>query len=143
LPSSASRPAAVDDEYDDEFDDDEEDGDEPDQRGVYIGSFISTAGWYVGPIAAYAAWSLTLSGAPRAGCTNEFGLPCPGPRTEALTNLLNTVPQIAVAMALSITIAMLLGWLTTGWRPLAIGFASAVLGAGAATVLFAVLDSQF
>ncbi|WP_432833454.1 hypothetical protein [Dactylosporangium sp. CA-092794] len=127
-------------EDDDDYEDDE---DEPDQRSVYIGSFIATACWYLVAIAAYAGWSLTLSTDPRPGCTNAFGLPCPAPRTEALTNLFNIVPQIAVAMAISITIAMFLGWLTTGWRALAIGFASAVLGAGVATVLFAVLETQF
>ncbi|MEV8514907.1 hypothetical protein [Dactylosporangium sp. NPDC051484] len=132
-PSPPPRPPDDDDEYEDE----------PDQRQVYIGSFISTACWYLVPLAAYTAWSLTMSPDPRPGCTNAFGLPCPAPRTEALTNLMNTVPKIAVSMALSITIAMFLGRVTTGWRPYAIGFASAVLGAGVATVLFAVLATQF
>ncbi|MFG2038711.1 hypothetical protein [Dactylosporangium sp. NPDC048998] len=124
-------------------DDEDDDDNEPDQHRVYIGSFISTALWYLVPLAAYAGWSLTLSADPRPGCTNAFGLPCPAPRTEVLTSLMNEVPQLAVAMALSITIAMFLGRVTTGWRPFAIGFASAVLGAGVATVLFAVLKTQF
>ncbi|WP_432982526.1 hypothetical protein [Dactylosporangium sp. CA-233914] len=122
--------------------DDEDDEDEPDQRSVYIGSFISTACWYLIPFAAYAGWSLTLPDDPRPGCTTAFGLPCPSAHDEALTNIGNLVPQIAVSMALSIVIAMLLGRVTTGWRPFAIGFASAVLGAGVATVGFAVLKTQ-
>jgi hypothetical protein len=135
LPAGRPRPP-------EDSDEDEDDEDEPDQRSVYIGSFISTACWYLVPAAAYVGWSLTLSRQPRPGCTNAFGLPCPAPRTEALDNLMNMVPEIAVSMALSIVIAMFLGWVTTGWRPFAIGFASAVLGAGVATVAFAVLKTQ-
>jgi hypothetical protein len=119
------------------------DDQEVDERSNYIGSFIATAGWYVIPITAYTIWCLTLSSDPRAGCVNQFGLPCQAPRTEALSNLMDSGPQFAVALALSISFAMLLGWATSGWRPLAIGFASAVLGAGVATVLFAVLATQF
>jgi hypothetical protein len=140
VPPSAPHSALPDNDNDE--DDEDEDEDEPDQRDIYIGSFSATAGWYLVPVAAYTAWSLTQSGTPRAGCTNQFGLACPAPRAEALSNLANAVPQIAVAMALSITVAMFLGWVTTGWRPFAIGFASAVLGAGVATVVFAVLDTQ-
>ncbi|GAA2587201.1 hypothetical protein GCM10010399_16450 [Dactylosporangium fulvum] len=121
---------------------DDED-DELDERSNYIGSFIATAGWYVVPILAYTIWALTLSGDPREGCVDPFGVPCPAPRTEALTNLLDNGPQFAVSLALSISVAMFLGWATSGWRPTAIGFASAVLGAGVATVLFAVLATQF
>lgn len=127
----------------DEVVEDEDYEDEPDQRSVYIGSFISTACWFLVPVAGYTGWSLTQSAEPRPGCTNMFGLPCQAPRDEALSHLMNAVPQIAVAMALGITFAMILGRVTTGWRPFAIGFASAVLGAGVATVLFAVLATQF
>ena len=120
-----------------------QDDEEADEPTNYIGSFVSTACWYLVPIAAYTIWCLTLSSAPRAGCVNAFGLPCPAPRTEALSNLFDTGPQFAMSLALSILFAMLLGRVTSGWRPLAIGFASAVLGAGVATVLFAVLATQF
>ena len=123
--------------------DDEDEEDEPDQGRLYISSFISTALWYLVPVAIWAGYALTMSTDPRPGCTNAFGLPCPAPRDEALGTLMNTVPQIAVAMALSIVFAMLLGRVTRGWRAFAIGFASAVLGAGVATVGFAVLATQF
>jgi hypothetical protein len=126
----------------DEDEDDEDDEEEPDQRSIYIGSFISTALWYLIPAAGYVGWSLTQASEPRPGCTNAFGLPCPAPRAESLSNLMDMVPQIAVSMALSITFAMFLGRVTTGWRPFAIGFASSVLGAGVATVAFAVLKTQ-
>jgi hypothetical protein len=122
--------------------DDEDDEDEPDQRSVYIGSFISTACWYLIPFAAYVGWSLNLPDDPRPGCTNAFGLPCPSLHDEAMTNINRLVPQVVVALALSILVAMLLGRVTAGWRPFAIGFASAVLGAGVATVGFAVLATQ-
>jgi hypothetical protein len=122
-----------------EDDDDEE---EPDQHSVYIGSFISTALWYLIPAAGWVAWSYAQSGEPRPGCTNAFGLPCPAPRAEALSNLMDMVPEIAVSLALSIVFAMFLGRVTRGWRPFAIGFASSVLGAGIATVAFAVLKTQ-
>ncbi|MGI5246281.1 hypothetical protein [Dactylosporangium sp. CA-139066] len=135
LPGGRPRPR----EDDEDEDDDEE---EPDQRSIYIGSFISTALWYLIPAAAYTGWSMTQSAESRPGCTNAFGLPCPAPRDEALSNLMDMVPMIAVAMALSITFAMFLGRVTTGWRPFAIGFSSSVLGAGVATVAFAVLKTQ-
>jgi hypothetical protein len=125
-----------------EPDDDEDDEDEPDQRSIYIGSFISTALWYLVPFAAYVGFSLTLPDDPRPGCTNAFGLPCPSQHDEAISNITNLVPQLAVSLALSIVVAMILGKITTGWRPFAIGFASAVLGAGVATVGFAVLATQ-
>jgi hypothetical protein len=125
-----------------EVDEDEDDEEELDQRTVYIGSFVSTALWYLIPAGAYAGYSFTLSNQPRPGCTNAFGLPCPGPRAEALGHLTHEVPQIALAMAISIVMAMILGKVTTGWRPFAIGFASAVLGAGVATVVFAVVATQ-
>ncbi|GAA0724848.1 hypothetical protein GCM10010199_34800 [Dactylosporangium roseum] len=117
--------------------------DEVDERGNYIGSFIATAGWYVVPILAYTVWACTLSGDPREGCVDPFGMPCPAPRTEALTSLLDNGPRLAVSLALSISVAMFLGWATSGWRATAIGFASAVLGAGVATMLFAVLAPRF
>ncbi|WP_344610951.1 hypothetical protein [Dactylosporangium salmoneum] len=130
-------------DHDDWVEDDADaEDDEPDQHSVYIRSFVATAGWYLIPLTAYAGWSFTLSSQPRPGCTNAFGLPCPAPRSESLSNLMNEVPEIAVAMAISIVIAMILGKVTTGWRPFAIGFASAVLGAGVATVAFAVLKTQ-
>ncbi|MET7401458.1 hypothetical protein ABZS66_49050 [Dactylosporangium sp. NPDC005572] len=121
----------------------EDDEGEEDEGTNYIGSFLATAAWYVVPILGYAGWAFTLSGDPRPGCVNAFGLPCPAPRAEALSNLLDNGPQFAGSLAISITVAMFLGWATSGWRPTAIGFASAVLGAGVATVLFAVLATQF
>ncbi|MEU7865690.1 hypothetical protein [Dactylosporangium sp. NPDC049140] len=139
LPLPPTPPPEDREDVDDEDEDDEE---EPDQRSVYIGSFISTACWYLIPFAAYAGWSMTLSDDPRPGCTNAFGLPCPSQHDEAMANIGHLVPQLAVSMAISIVVAMLLGKVTTGWRPFAIGFASAVLGAGIATVGFAVLATQ-
>jgi hypothetical protein len=116
--------------------------DEEDEPANYAGAFIATGCWYVVPIIGYVIWAATMSTDPRPGCVNAFGVPCPAPRAEAFTNLIDSVPQIAVALALSITVAMFLGWATTGWRAWTIGFASAVLGAGMATVIFAVLATQ-
>lgn len=130
IPRPPARPPDDEDEYDDE-------------PTNYIGSFVATACWYLVPLFAYAVWAATLSGTRRAGCVDAFGAPCPAPRAEAFTNLFDHVPQVAVAMALSISVAMFLGWATSGWRAMTIGFASAVLGAGVATVLFAVLETQF
>ncbi|MFI5913867.1 hypothetical protein [Dactylosporangium sp. NPDC051541] len=139
LPLPPPPPSQRDEEDEEEEDDDE---DEPDQHSLYIGSFISTACWYLIPFAAYVGWALTLSDDPRPGCTTAFGLPCPSQHDEALANIGHLVPQLAVSMALSIIVAMVLGKVTAGWRPFAIGFASAVLGAGLATVGFAVLATQ-
>lgn len=116
-----------------------QDEDEPTD---YAGAFIATACWYVFPTIGYVIWAATLPSVPRPGCVNAFGVPCPAPRAEAFTKLLDGVPQLAVALALGISVAMFLGWATTGWRAWTIGFASAVLSAGMATVIFAVLATQ-
>ncbi|MDG6101291.1 hypothetical protein Daura_51250 [Dactylosporangium aurantiacum] len=127
-------------EWDRSPDPQDEDEDEPTD---YVGAFIATACWYVIPTIGYVIWAATLSSVPRPGCVNAFGVPCRAPRAEAFTKLLDGVPQLAVALALGISVAMFLGWATTGWRAWTIGFASAVLSAGIATVLFAVLATQF
>jgi hypothetical protein len=115
---------------------------EEDESTDYAGAFIATTCWFVVPLIGYVIWAATLSTQPRPGCVDAFGGPCPAPRVEAFTNLLDGVPQLAVALALGITVAMFLGWATSGWRAWTIGFASAVLGAGIATVIFAVLATQ-
>lgn len=116
--------------------------DDEDESTDYAGAFIATGCWYVVPLIGYVIWAATLSSQPRPGCVDAFGTQCPAPRAEAFTNLLDGVPQIAVALALGISVAMFLGWATSGWRAWTIGFASAVLGAGIATVIFAVLATQ-
>jgi hypothetical protein len=116
----------------------EDDDEAPD----HAGALIATGCWYVVPLIGYVIWAATLSSDPRSGCVDVFGVQCPAPRSEAFTNLLDGVPQLAVALALAITVAMFLGWATSGWRAWTIGFASAVLGAGMATVIFAVLATQ-
>ena len=114
--------------------------DDPENRN-YLASMLATLAWYALPLLAYLGWAVMLSGEPPGDCLDALGAPCVAPRMEALGNLGNSVPQVCVAMALSIVVAMLLRWATVGWRALTVGFAAAVVGAGTTTVVFSVLTA--
>jgi hypothetical protein len=58
-----------------------------------------------------------------------------------MDQLFNAMPRVAIAVGLSIVVAMVLRWVTTGWRAISVGFAGAVVGAGVATVVFSVIGS--
>jgi hypothetical protein len=119
----------------------DDDWDDPStsSSGGFITATLATLGWYAIPAALYALWTLLLDDKPRTDCLDAAGGPCPSPRTQALHALLSNLPRVAVAIILGVIVALLIRWLTTGWRAMTIGFAAAVVGAGTATVLFSVL----
>jgi len=98
-----------------------------------------TAVWYVVPVALYVVWALLLGSTPEPNCQDPAGNPCGSPRAEALETLVDTVPRLATALALSLVIAIVMRWANTTWRAATIGFAASVVGAGIATVLFTVI----
>jgi hypothetical protein len=116
------------------------DDDDPGTAG-YLAAALATVGWLLLPVLAYLGWALLLTHDTRPGCIDAHGAPCAAPRDEALLNLADSVSRIAVAVGLSVTVAMLLRWVTTGWRTISVGFAAAVVGAGVTTVLFSVISS--
>ncbi|HET8683305.1 MAG TPA: hypothetical protein VFM54_15760 [Micromonosporaceae bacterium] len=109
--------------------------DEPDGRG-YVAVLMMTAAWYLAPIAFYLLWALTLGSTRDVSCVGASGEPCPAPRAEALSTLVDNAPQLGTALALSLALALALRWMTSAWRMVTIGFAAAVVGAGLTTVVF-------
>lgn len=78
-----------------------------------------TASWYGVPAAFYLVWLLTLEGEPRA----VLGY-----------HLAASLPWLLIAVAGSLAVAGLLRWMIVGWRPFALSFTAAVIGAGFTTV---------
>jgi hypothetical protein len=99
----------------------------------YLHTALVTTAWYTVPLLVYTMFVLTLDGTANAG-TNS-------PRAQALTGLLDGMPRLGSALVLSLVVAMLIRFFTRGWRAVTIGFAAAVVGGGAATVLLTALQS--
>jgi hypothetical protein len=104
-----------------------------DEAPGYVQTALITTAWYTVPLLVYTMFVLTLNGTASAG-TNS-------PRAQALTGLLDGMPRLGAALVLSLVVATLIRATTRGWRAVTIGFASAVVGGGAATVLLTALQS--
>jgi hypothetical protein len=124
----------VDLPQDDEWDDED--------TGGFVSAALATIAWYAVPAGAYLLWTRLLGTQPHAGCVDATGAPCPSPRAEAWLTLVDNLPRLTVALVLSTVVALLIRWLTVGWRALTIGFAGAVVGAGTATVLFSLMANS-
>jgi hypothetical protein len=114
----------------------DEDDDVP--RG-YLAAILFTVMWYAAPVALYLLWVLTLGTTPEPNCLDPAGNPCGSPRAQALTGLADTLPRIAMALGLSLAVALIVRWTITPWRAITVGFAGSVVGAGIATVVLSVL----
>jgi hypothetical protein len=99
----------------------------------------ATAGWFGVPLIFYLLWVVTLPASPDAGCVDSAGRPCPADRAAAISDLVSALPRIGAALMISLVAAALVRWASATWRAITIGFAAAVVGAGAATVLFSML----
>ena len=113
--------------------------DESDQRRGYLGAGIATVGWYAVPTLLYLVWALLLSGRPRPNCLDALGNPCLSSRNQALHGLVAAMPRIGAALGLAILVAMVVRYVSTGWRGLTVGFSAAIVGAGVTTVLYSVV----
>jgi hypothetical protein len=107
------------------------DEDEEDAPGFLHTALVTTA-WYTIPLLLYTMYVLTLDGSAQAGDGQS-------PRQNALNGLLGGMPRVGVALVTSLAVALLIRAISRGWRAATIGFASAVVGGGAATVIFAAL----
>jgi hypothetical protein len=126
------RSAGWDDEVDDE--------DESPRPVNYVAASVAALAWFVLPVLAYLGYAFMLDNQPPSGCAGAGGDDCLTPRAEALHNLFGNVPLVMITVSVSILIALVLRRFASGWRTITVGFAAAVVGAGAATVLFTVVS---
>ncbi|HEV7896981.1 MAG TPA: hypothetical protein VGP31_03960 [Planosporangium sp.] len=119
----------------------EEDADDAEEVAYgYVGAGFASVAWFGVPIGAFLLWAVLLGGTARAGCVDAVGLPCRAPRDAAFTTFEAHLPQVGVAIVLSVVVALLIRAVSPFWRAGTVGFASAVVGAGVTTVLFTVLN---
>jgi hypothetical protein len=107
----------------------------------FLATFGWATAWFAVPYALFALWSLTFPASPGTACARPTGNTCPSPRSLALTTLIDSLPKVAGAMAIALVVAGLIRLGSTAWRPITSGFAAAIIGSGAATVLYSVLFS--
>jgi hypothetical protein len=108
----------------------------------FLATFGWTSAWYAVPFAMFAAWTLTFPASPGTACARPLGNACPSPRSLALTTLIHGTPRVGVALGIALVMAGLIRLGSGAWRPVTAGFASAIIGAGLATVLYSVLNSS-
>jgi hypothetical protein len=117
------------------------DEDEDDEVAYgYAGAGLASVTWFGLPIGAFLLWAVFLGGTARADCVVAGGQPCPAPRDAAFTTFAAHLPQVGVAIVLSVVVALLIRLVSPFWRPATVGFAASVVGAGVTTVLFTVLN---
>jgi hypothetical protein len=106
--------------------------------------FLSTMGWttawYAVPYALYATWTLTFDNKPGTACAKPVNNACPPVRSAALHALLEGLPRVGIALAIALVVALLVRLGSGAWRPITAAFAAAIIGAGAATILYSVVS---
>jgi hypothetical protein len=122
-------------------DDEEDEEEEPPGPRNYVYAALAALGWFIIPVAIYLGYAFLLNDQPPPGCNGASTPECLTPRAEALQNLFGNVPLVTITVSVSILIALVLRKVASGWRTLTVGFASAVVGSGAATVLFTVVSN--
>jgi hypothetical protein len=98
-----------------------------------------TVGFFLVPALLFLAWALTRSGVAPSACVDAVGGPCRSPRAEAVGSLADALPALGGALAFAMLAAAALRRLATAWRPATVGLAAAVIGAGIATLVAAVV----
>jgi hypothetical protein len=132
--------SGIRDDYADWNEDPDDDEGEAPGPTNYVAAALAALGWFIIPVAVYLGYVFFLDDQPPPGCDGAGTPECLTPRAEALQNLFGNVPLVTITVSVSILIALVLRRVASGWRTLTIGFASAVVGAGAATVLFTVVS---
>jgi hypothetical protein len=85
---------------------------------------------------------MLLGGTARADCVDAGGRSCPAPRDAAFSAFGAHLPQVGVAIVLSIIIALVIRLVSPYWKAATVGFAASVVGAGVTTILFTVLNGN-
>ncbi|QSB14790.1 hypothetical protein JQS43_25675 [Natronosporangium hydrolyticum] len=109
-------------------------------RPGLLGTLLWTLGAFLVPLLVYLGWAATLSTTPRPGCVDVAGGPCPGPRAQAVTNLLNVLPAVVVALGAALLLALGIRYIAVTWRSYKVAFAASVIGAGVTTLLVSALN---
>lgn len=112
--------------------------DEPTAPG-WAPALLWTIGVFLVPALVYLGWALSLSGAAPAGCLDAAGAACPAPRTEAVDRLAGALPALGGALTLALLVAVLVRRIAADWRGMTVGLAAAVIGAGLATLVGAIV----
>lgn len=94
--------------------------------------------WYAVPLVAYAIWAITLGGSPRSGCATVNGAACASARGDALGAVGHNALGFLLAILVSLCVAVLIRRWSLSWRAISVGFASAVVGSGVATVVMTI-----
>jgi hypothetical protein len=120
----------------------EVDDEDDEQEGAYgyAGAGFASVAWFGLPLGAFLAWAVLLGGTARADCVDAGGRPCPAPREAAFSTFTAHLPQVGVAIVLSVIVALLIRLVSPFWRAATVGFAASVVGAGVTTVVFTVLN---
>ncbi len=94
-----------------------------------------TAIWYALPLTVYLVWAFTRSGAPDPSCSGAIGTVCPSGRVEAVRGLVTSMPQLSMAVLISVIVAVLVRLSNETWRASTIALIGAVLGGGLMTII--------
>jgi hypothetical protein len=120
--------------------DDDDDENEPEAAYGYAGAGFASVAWFGLPLGAFLLWAVLLGGTARADCVDAGGRACPAPRDAAFSTFSAHLPQVGVAIVLSVIVALLIRLVSPYWRAATVGFAASVVGAGVTTVVFTVLN---
>jgi hypothetical protein len=107
----------------------------------YVGAGLASVGWFGLPIGAFLLWAVLLGGTAQAGCVTPVGQLCPAPRDAAFQTFQGHLPELGIAILLSVVMALLIRWVSPFWRSATVGFAAAVVGAGISTILYTVVNT--
>jgi len=107
---------------------------------TWLPALLWTVLLFLVPGVLYLGWTLTLSDTAPADCVDATGAPCPPPRTEAVDQLADVLPGIGIAIALGLLVALGLRRIAAEWHSFTVGAAAAVIGAGLATLVLAVVS---
>jgi hypothetical protein len=107
----------------------------------YLATVIWTLAWYAVPLTLFATWVMAFDDDSGTACAAPVHNVCPPMRTTVLDAMMGGLPRVCVALVISLLLALLIRLGSGAWRPVTAAFAAAVIGAGAATILFTVLAS--
>ncbi|MEH1012664.1 hypothetical protein V6U90_06030 [Micromonospora sp. CPCC 206060] len=116
---------------------------EDEQVGGAMAAVLYTAACYLVPVVLLIGWLFTLDGRVPAGCvTDVTGGGCMSPRAFALESMLGGTQRLGLALVASVLMAVMLRWLSSGWRVGSVGLAAAVVGGGLSTLLYSAVSGQ-
>ena len=91
--------------------------------------------------AAIVGWVLVFDNDSGSACATPVHNVCPPMRTAVLNGMMDGLPRLCAALVISLVLALLIRLGSGAWRPVTAAFAAAIIGGGAATILFTVMAS--